>query len=107
MNGKMTIFLMTDRTLFADGFMFRLFCPAFVQPVYHIPDMGINLLIGHDLLGGVNEQNVHSLFRINESVLESAPTFTDASFQQVAFDSPLEQFLRNGDHYATELFPVV
>ena len=48
MNGKIRIFLMTERALFAGCFIFYLFGPAFVQSVYDLLDVVVDFPIGQD-----------------------------------------------------------
>lgn len=69
--------------------------------------MGIDFLIGHHLFGRVDEKDVSAAFGRNEAVFKPAPRFADASFQEVALDGSLEQFLGNGNQNAVECFAVV
>ncbi len=40
-------------------------------------------------------------------MLEFSPAFTNASFQKIAFDCSLEQFLGNRDEYTTPVLTIV
>ena len=98
---------MTVRVLFAGCFISCLLCPAFVSPVYYIFNVGIDFLIGHYIFGGINKEDVSTLFRVFQIVFLFSPCLADAPFQEVALDCSLEKFLRNRDQNSAESLAVV
>ena len=90
-------------------FIFCLFYCRLLDSVQFCDDafhMRVYLLICENLLGGVHEQDVDAFLALY-LMLEVSPTFADAAFQKVAFDSPLEEFFRDGYEYAAVLLTIV
>lgn len=76
----------------ADG----LVCGCFVDLVNYLFDGRPDLVVLHNLLGGISKEYVHSC-RVHPVFLQS-PAFADTALEQVPLDGSLEELFRNRHH---------
>ena len=101
MKGDIRIFLTTPLILSILWFIFFRLVTV-IDLLYDLSYGFIDLLVGHDLLCGIHEKHIQSVFD-GQIVLLFSETLSYASFEQIALDGPLEKFLRNRYHYPVDL----
>ena len=77
----MAIFLMTVSNL-------CFFCCTSVDSVDYTAYGGMDFLVAQNLLFGIHEENIHSIY--GKGVLLFSIAFPNASFQEISLDGPFE-----------------
>lgn len=102
MKGDARIFLMVGNILFFSASFIFLSADCAVEFIYDGSYCSVDLLITHDLLRYIHDQDVEASFDLKHVFL-LAPALTYPSFEKVSLYSSLEAFFRHRDHESGEV----